>query len=301
MSERFPMDGVPNINGIQSHPDGRQQETNIETAQGLLAGVLSPPAAPPIITTNNVTITDPSSLTMPSTNTNSQNVSVRRAEYDVTGSGVVLSVPVTTEAPCSNSNRNQTYQEGYDSNGEASSFFDAIASQLDDDDEVYDEEEHAPIHETPTTEKNQQQESEVPAAANLTDFHLMTVAFLKEELRKRNLSVNGRKDVLLQHLLAPRVTTSSLGQREQREQPANMTGFALSKKWHEVKCNEQRVSEKYVQHLNLVGPTVPTEEAEAPKYNFDEVFDRPPFTAVSPIVKHTSRGKPVSHRQGKLV
>jgi hypothetical protein len=56
-----------------------------------------------------------------------------------------------------------------------------------------------------------------------------------------------------------------------------------------------------VQHLNLVGPTVPTEEAEAPKYNFDEVFDRPPFTAVSPIVKHTSRGKPVSDRQGKLV
>jgi hypothetical protein len=154
MSESVPMDGIPNINDIQSHPDGRQQETNIGTAQGLLAGVLSPPAAPPIITTNCVTIIDPSPLTMPFTNTNSQNVGVRRVEYDVTGSGVVLSVPATTEAPCSNNNRNQTYQEGYDSDEEVGPFFDAVASQLDDDDEVFDEEEHAPVHETPTTEEN---------------------------------------------------------------------------------------------------------------------------------------------------
>ncbi len=56
-----------------------------------------------------------------------------------------------------------------------------------------------------------------------------------------------------------------------------------------------------MQHQHLVGPTVPTGEAEAPKYNFDEAFDRPPFTAMSPVVKHTSRGKPVYDRQGKLV
>jgi hypothetical protein len=108
MSESVPMDGIPNVNDIQSHPDCRQQEANIGTAQGLLAGVLSPPADPPIITTNCITITDSSPLTMPSTNTKNQNVSVHRVENDVTGSGVVLSVPVTTEAPCSNSNRNQT-------------------------------------------------------------------------------------------------------------------------------------------------------------------------------------------------
>jgi hypothetical protein len=36
-------------------------------------------------------------------------------------------------------------------------------------------------------------------------------------------------------------------------------------------------------------------------YNFDEVFYWPPFTAMSPVVKHTSRGKPVYDRQGKLV
>jgi hypothetical protein len=47
---------------------------------------------------------------------------------------------------------------------------------LDDDHEVFDEEEHVPVHETPTIEENQQHESEMPAAANLPDFHLMTVA-----------------------------------------------------------------------------------------------------------------------------
>jgi hypothetical protein len=80
-----------------------------------------------------------------------------------------------------------------------------------------------------------------------------------------------------------------------------MTGFALSAKWHELKRNKQRISEPNVQHQNLVGPTVLTGEAEAPKYNFDKVFDRLPFTAMSPVVKHTSRGKPVYDRQGKLV
>jgi hypothetical protein len=80
-------------------------------------------------------------------------------------------------------------------------------SQLNDDDEVFDEVEHQPVHET-TTQENQQQESEGRSANNVPNFHLMNVSQLKEELRKRKLSVNGRKDVLLQRLLAAPVTTS---------------------------------------------------------------------------------------------
>jgi hypothetical protein len=77
----------------------------VETAHGSSVDVLSPHAAPPLISTNQTTVSDPSPLTMPSTNTISQNVSAPRVEYDVTGTGVVHSVPVSTELPCSNSNR----------------------------------------------------------------------------------------------------------------------------------------------------------------------------------------------------
>jgi hypothetical protein len=56
-----------------------------------------------------------------------------------------------------------------------------------------------------------------------------------------------------------------------------------------------------MQHLNLVRPTVPTGEAEAPKYNFDEAFEQPPFTAMPHVMRHTSRGQTVSDRQGKEV
>jgi hypothetical protein len=56
-----------------------------------------------------------------------------------------------------------------------------------------------------------------------------------------------------------------------------------------------------MQHSNLVGPTVPTGGAGAPKYNFDEAFEQPPFTAMSHVMKHTSRGQTVSDRQGKAV
>jgi hypothetical protein len=55
--------------------------------------------------------------------------------------------------------------------------------------------------------------------------------------------------VLLECLLAPRATASAPGQCEQ---PANINGFAQSAKWQELKNNEQHVSEKNVQHQNLV-------------------------------------------------
>jgi hypothetical protein len=69
-------------------------------------------------------------------------------------------VPVSSEIPYSNNNNKQTYQDGYDSDGEIGPFFSML-------------------------------ETEVPAAASLPNFHLMTAAQLKEELRKHNLPVNG--------------------------------------------------------------------------------------------------------------
>ena len=222
----------PNRNEHQT-PLGRSgAAANIGTALGAVEACLPPlsiSTLPPIQTINQMVREDPSPLTMPSNNAQSEafqrNVSARRVEYEVSDTGVVLSVPISSQLPYSNNNNEQTYQDGYDSDGEIGPFFDAVAFQLDDEDEVFDEEEHAPAPET--TNENQQQETEVPPAASIPNFHLMTVAQLKEELRKRNLPVNGRKDVLLERLLAPRATASAPGQREQ---PGNISGFAPSAK-----------------------------------------------------------------------
>ncbi len=84
----------------------------------------------------------------------------------------------------SNNNIDHTCQV-YDSEREISSFFDAVASQKDEEDEEFGEEEHEPVPET--TDKDQQQKTEVSAIASLPNFHKVTVAHLKVELRKRNL------------------------------------------------------------------------------------------------------------------
>jgi hypothetical protein len=59
-------------------------------------------------------------------------------------------------------------------------------------------------------------------------------------------------------------STSSHG----RQQPANaMTGFAPHANWVELKHHQERVAEPNQEHRNLVGPTVLTRQAKAPKYN----------------------------------
>jgi len=68
-------------------------------------------------------------------------VSSHQVEYVMNAEGVALSVPVTTQI-CMSLNSNQlTYHDGYDSDGEVSPFYDAIANEPDSEDEVYDEEE----------------------------------------------------------------------------------------------------------------------------------------------------------------
>jgi len=80
-----------------------------------------------------------------------------------------------------------------------------------------------------------------------------------------------------------------------------MTGFPPEAKWNELKCSDQQVPEPNTAFTNLVGPTVPTGEAEAPKFDFNETFDRPPFTAMTKVVKVNSRGKPAHDRHGQLL
>ena len=289
---------------VQNTADSTEPDKESGSALGSAHATLSVATVPPILRVTSEVAVDPSPLTA-SENTNKQAVfqgvvSARRVEYDVTEDGVVLSIPVTSEIPYSKNN-NGTHDDGYDSDGLVGPFFDAVLNQNDDDDEMYDEEEQTPFEDV-SDEGVQPEHTELAPEANSPNFQLMTVAQLKDELRKRNLPVNGRKEKLLERLCAPRAAThpsaNSYG-RAQRQEVIN--GFSPYAKWVELKHNQERVVEPNQQHPNLVGPTVPTGQAEAPKYNFNEEFDRPPFVAKSTVAKVNNKGKPVFDRQGKLV
>ncbi len=88
-------------------------------------------APPPISRIMVADPKDPSPLTVPTTASNvvhfQEIVSLRRVEYGVTDSRIALSVPITSKIPYSNNTNNQTYQEGYDSDGETGPFLDVVA------------------------------------------------------------------------------------------------------------------------------------------------------------------------------
>jgi hypothetical protein len=261
---------------------------------------------PPIERVIQCSSEDPSPLTTSATTANSgafqQSVSARRVEYDVMDDGVVLSMPVTSQIPYAN-NRGSTSEDGYDSDGQLGPFYDAVAHEKDDDAEDFDEEEQEPLQEV-SNESVEQQPPLIATVADLPNFQLMTVAQLKDELLKRNLPVNGPKEVLLQRLSVPHGTILPPSNTDVRlpQQPANaITGFAPHARWVELKHHQERVVEPNIQHPNLVGPTVLMGQVKVPKYNFNEEFDHPPFTALATVVKQNTRGRPVFDRQGREV
>jgi hypothetical protein len=296
----------PSLNSVQHTLDCSEPAGDLGAALGSSQALLSICTLPPIQTITEAVPNDPSPLTTSATTADSEtfqrSVSARRVEYDVTDDGVVISVPVTSDIPNSNNN-NGTYEDGYDSDGQLGPFYDAVLNEKDDDDEEFIEEEQRPLNEV-SDDSVQQEPHEIAPEANLPNFQLMTVAQLKDELRKRNLPVHGRKELLLQRLSAPPAaiyhTTNSGGRLPQ--QPTNtINGFAPHAKWIELKHHQERLVEPNQQHPSLVGPTVPTGQAEAPKYNFNEQFDRPPFTALATVVKQNRNGRPVFDRQGRAV
>jgi hypothetical protein len=184
MSER-PLETVIQAESSSEHTsDCFEPAVDLAAAQDSPMDSLSCPPLPPLQSINPVVLIDPSPLTLPTTNLNSQNISIRRVEYDVTDAGVVLSMPVTTQIPNLGNSNNGTYHEGYDSDGELGPFFDAVANQKDDDDEDYDE--HETLHAAGAEVSNEgiQEEMMETVPTNLPEFQAMTVAQLKEELRK---------------------------------------------------------------------------------------------------------------------
>ena len=52
---------------------------------------------------------------------------------------------------------------------------------------------------------------------------------------------------------------------------------------------------------NLKETTVPKDEEEFRKFDYEETFDRPPFTAVSPVVELNAKGNPKKDSHGRIL
>jgi hypothetical protein len=149
---------------------------------------------------------------------------------------------------------------------------------------------------------------EIQPTALLDDeaVNKMTIAQLKDELRKRNLTVNGVKAVLQERLQAFLSNPNSSNNLPQQNAAAavgnnNLTSadFSEAAIWKELTVEATPVPEPN-RNPNLVGPTVPAGESEFTKWNFTETFDRPPFTAMSPVIDIGHNGKPVKNRKGEV-
>lgn len=260
-----------------------------------------------------------SPLTMPSTSATTettedvveetavqQHVSVQNTTYMHNEEGVPLSVPeamvrrlvFTAHESCG---------DGHDSDGELGPFFDAVldeASDSEDEDELPSSNVVPP---PPDTVPPAPQESQQPIVTlNEEDVKKMNVAQLKEELKKRKLTVNGVKATLQQRLLdnlnnpnGSDVPGGPVVSGANNNQNVTSSGFAEGATWKELVLEATPVPEPN-NNPNLVGPTVPAGEREFVKQNFAQSFDRPPFTAMSPVVEIGRNGKPVKNRKGEI-
>jgi len=118
-------------------------------------------------------------------------------------------------------------------------------------------------------------------------------------LHKRKQSVNGKKEVLQGWLLGAINAPVMTGDRN-KELQEQVTGFAPEAKWQDLTRNNNPVQEP-TRNSNLVGPTILTGEKECTKYNFDEIFDRPPFTAMSKVVELNVKGKPIKDKHSRVM
>jgi hypothetical protein len=171
------------------------------------------------------------------------NFSAMKVEYEVTETGVAVSLPVTTWIPTSHQS-NLTYQDGYDSDysdGVIGPFFDAVDDHLADDDEQCDDVEHQGVSAVIEPSNQPSPEAEVTQCTYPAEFipretlQTFTISRIQEELQKLKLPVGGRKEVLLD-FDAPTAAAHPTG-TAQVEPP--MTGFSTEAKWKELKCSDR--------------------------------------------------------------
>jgi hypothetical protein len=125
----------------------------------------------------------------------------------------------------------------------------------------------------------------------------MTVNQLKDELTKRKLSKSGRKDVLLERLLASLNLPVALNNSEN---VAASSGCASTAQLIILRRSETPVQDPD-RNPNLVGPTVPENEAEPTKYNSNDTFNRPPFCVMSKVIQLNKKGQPMKDRHSNIL
>jgi hypothetical protein len=169
-------------------------------------------------------------------------------------------VPVTTEHVLAKNSNENTYSQGYDSDGEIGPFYDAVSGEKDYSSEEEDDDDaqiFPPYHIDATPENLEATPRNLEAIPmisdavpinteplpHLTQFQIMamTVNQLKEELGKRKLSKNGVKGALQQRLLARINAPVSNESKAQHEPPqtALIEEFDPSATWRELIHNRK--------------------------------------------------------------
>ncbi len=131
-----------------------------------------------------------------------------------------------------------------------------------------------------------------PTIVSEEAIRMMTVAALKDELGKRGLSKSGVKAVLIQRLTAAINSPSAAAPAPAPGNPTiavversrDLEAYNPNARWKVFQPNATPCIEPE-RPQNLRGPTVPENEREFNKFDFHETWDRPPFTAMSKVVK----------------
>jgi hypothetical protein len=211
-------------------------------------------------------------------------VSVTNAPY-----GAYLSVPESIGLKDIGYLDEAAHDLGYDSDGEIDPFYDAVAEEAPFED--YEEEDAAvftvvvtalppgPTAPPPGTGIN----AENPPELSESVIRGMKVVELRDALRKKNQTVSGTKDVLVQHLLScsrlPPLNVMTTGIVTNDTQPTE--NFHRGG-WRLLEPDLTPLEEPN-KVPSLVAPTTHSAGAteESKKHNYSEQFDRDPFTASS--------------------
>lgn len=230
-------------------------------------------------------------------------VSTSNAAYQVATDGAYLSVPESTGLRIIGCVNEDAHDLGYDSDGELGPFFDAVENEQAF--EYYEEEAVGEsAHTTPPPPPLQVQPNNMAApprlseeAPNLSEeiIRAMKVPELRDALKSRNKAVRGNKDALIQRLLSCMNENSNL-RHGAAAVVTNDNQQPPTESHHEVRWRLLEPGATPLQEPNtipgLVAPTTHAAgtESEAKKYDYEEVFDRDPFTALSKEWVRNSNG-----------
>ena len=130
----------------------------------------------------------------------------------------------------------------------------------------------------------------------------MKVNEVKTELKKRGLSIKGKKNKIVKRLLESLERGDPIVQQLELEKARNLAGdhFSPGAFWELIECDGEYVNDVLPERFR--SPTVP--EGEVPlvkKRNYSLQFDRFPFTGTTELPKVYRNGSVAKTRDGKTV